>query len=32
MLKVGARPPGFAGETGFDGFAEWLAGERVRGG
>ena len=25
MLKVGARPPGFAGETGFDGFAEWLA-------
>ena len=25
MLKVGARPPGFAGETGFDGFAEWLS-------
>ena len=25
MMKVGARPPGFAGEIGFDGFAEWLS-------
>ena len=25
MLRIGARPPGFAGQIGFDGFAEWLA-------
>ena len=25
MLKIGARPPGFASQIGFDGFAEWLA-------
>ena len=32
MLKVGARPPGFAGEIGFDGFAEWLSSNGFGGG